>query len=92
MANRIAGITAEINGSTTGLSKALESVNKTIKNKQAQLKDVERLLKLDPVNGDLTDSFFAAGGGDSGSTRETGERMRRICCAVVQNRKYAKSM
>ncbi len=63
MANRIAGITAEINGSTTGLSKALESVNKTIKNKQAQLKDVERLLKLDPVNGDLTDSFFAAGGG-----------------------------
>ena len=31
MANRIAGITVEIGGSTTGLSKALESVNKTIK-------------------------------------------------------------
>lgn len=50
MASRIAGITVEINGSTTGLSKALESVNKTIKNTQSQLKDVERLLKLDPTN------------------------------------------
>lgn len=53
MANRIAGITVEINGSTTGLSKALESVNKTIKNTQSQLKDVERLLKLDPTNTEL---------------------------------------
>ena len=47
MANRIAGITVEINGSTTGLSKALETVNKTIKDTQSQLKDVERMLKLD---------------------------------------------
>lgn len=53
MPNRIAGITVEINGSTTGLSKALESVNKTIKNTQSQLKDVERLLKLDPTNTEL---------------------------------------
>ena len=53
MAGRIAGITVEINGSTTGLSKALESVNKTIKNTQSQLKDVERLLKLDPSNTEL---------------------------------------
>ena len=50
MASRIAGITVEINGSTTGLSKALESVNKTIKGTQSQLKDVERLLKLAPTN------------------------------------------
>ena len=53
MANRIAGITVEINGSTTGLSKAIESVNKTIKDTQAQLKDVEHLLKLDPTNTEL---------------------------------------
>lgn len=44
MANRIAGITVTINGDTTGLSKALETVNKTIKDTQAQLKDTERLL------------------------------------------------
>ncbi len=53
MANRIKGITVEVNGDTTGLSKALESVNKNIKNTQTQLKDVEKLLKLDPTNTEL---------------------------------------
>ena len=53
MANRIAGITVTINGDTTGLSKALESVNKTIKDTQSQLKDIERLLKLDPSHIEL---------------------------------------
>ena len=51
--NRIKGITVEIGGDTTGLSKALESVNKQIKSTQAQLKDVDKLLKLDPGNTDL---------------------------------------
>lgn len=53
MANRIKGITVEIGGDTTKLSKALEGVNKTIKTTQAQLKDVEKLLKLDPKNTEL---------------------------------------
>ena len=53
MANRIKGITVEINGDTTKLSKALESVNKNIKSTQTQLKDVEKLLKLDPSNTEL---------------------------------------
>ena len=39
MAGRIAGITVEINGSTTGLEKSLKSVKSTIKNTQSQLKD-----------------------------------------------------
>lgn len=50
MAGRIAGITIEIDGNTTKLTKALEDTNKSIKNTQTQLKDVERLLKLDPTN------------------------------------------
>ena len=50
MADRIKGITVEIGGDTTGLSKALSGVNKEIKNTQAQLKDVNKLLKLDPTN------------------------------------------
>ena len=50
MANRIKGITVEIGGDTTKLSKALEGVNKSIRNTQTQLKDVEKLLKLDPKN------------------------------------------
>ena len=53
MANRIKGITVEINGDTTKLSKALESVNKNIRSTQSQLKDVEKLLKLDPTNTEL---------------------------------------
>ena len=53
MANRIKGITVEINGDTTKLSKALEGVNKNIRNTQTQLKDVEKLLKLDPSNTEL---------------------------------------
>lgn len=50
MADRIKGITVEIGGDTIGLSKALSGVNKEIRNTQSQLKDVGRLLKLDPTN------------------------------------------
>ena len=50
MASRIAGITVEIGGDTTKLSKALEGVNKSIKTTQAGLKDVNKLLKLAPSN------------------------------------------
>ena len=53
MASRIQGITVEIGGDTTKLSKALESVNKSIKGTQSGLKDVNRLLKLDPSNTEL---------------------------------------
>ena len=53
MADRIKGITVEIGGDTTGLSKALSGVNKEIKSTQAQLKDVNKLLKLDPTNSEL---------------------------------------
>lgn len=50
---KIRGITVELGGDTTGLSKALGDVNDKIRNTQSQLKDVERLLKLDPKNTDL---------------------------------------
>jgi phage-related minor tail protein len=50
MADRIKGITIEIDGNTKGLSQALKGVNKDIKTTQTQLKDVEKLLKLDPRN------------------------------------------
>ena len=50
MADRVKGITIEIGGDTTALSKALSGVNKEISTTQKQLRDVERLLKLDPGN------------------------------------------
>ena len=50
MAGRIKGITVEIGGDTTGLDKALKGVNGTIRSTQSSLRDVNRLLKLDPKN------------------------------------------
>lgn len=50
MASRIKGITIELNGDTTGLDKALKGVNGELNSTQKQLKDVDRLLKLDPTN------------------------------------------
>ena len=50
MADRIKGITIEIDGNTKGLSQSLKTVNKDLKSTQSQLKDVEKLLKLDPHN------------------------------------------
>ena len=47
MAGRIKGITVEIGGDTTKLEQALKSVNSTIKTTQSQLKDVNKLLKLE---------------------------------------------
>nr|DAW68215.1 MAG TPA: minor tail protein [Caudoviricetes sp.] len=50
MAGRIEGITVEIGGDVTKLNDALRSVNKQINSTQSALKDVERLLKMDPSN------------------------------------------
>lgn len=53
MASRIQGITVEIGGDTTKLQNALKGVNGQIKSTQSQLKDVNKLLKLDPGNTEL---------------------------------------
>lgn len=53
MANRIKGITVEIGGDTTKLQTALKQVNTEIKHTQSELRDVNKLLKLDPGNTEL---------------------------------------
>lgn len=50
---KVRGITIELNADTSGISKGLKSVNSEIKSTQSQLKDVDRLLKLDPTNTQL---------------------------------------
>lgn len=50
---KVRGITIELGADTTGLSKALKGVNSEIGKTQKDLKDVERLLKLDPSNTEL---------------------------------------
>ena len=44
---------AEIDGDTTKLQTAIKSVNGQIKSTQQQLKDVDKLLKLDSGNTEL---------------------------------------
>ena len=53
MADKIKGITVEIGADPKPLRQALSSINKDIKTTQTQLKEVEKLLKLDPKNTDL---------------------------------------
>lgn len=54
MANtKIRGLTLEINGDTTGLTKSLSKVNSEVKTTEKELKDVEKLLKLNPTNTEL---------------------------------------
>lgn len=51
--NRIKGITIEIGGDTTQLQQSLKQVDSALKNTQNSLRDVNRLLKLDPKNTEL---------------------------------------
>ncbi len=53
MAGRIQGLVVEIGGDTTKLQTALKGVNTEIRNTQSQLRDVDKLLKLDPGNTEL---------------------------------------
>ena len=53
MSNRVKGITVEIGGDTTGLDKALKGVEKNIRSTESTLKEINRLLKLDPKNTEL---------------------------------------
>lgn len=51
--NLIKGITVQIGGDTTGLGKALESINKRSDTLSSELSEINKLLKLDPTNTEL---------------------------------------
>lgn len=53
MASRIAGITIEIGGDTTKLQKALKGVDSQLKTTQNNLRDIDKLLKLNPGSVEL---------------------------------------
>lgn len=76
MGNRIHGITIEIGGDTTKLDKALKGTNTRIRTTQSALKDVERLLKLDPGNTELLAQKQRLLGDAIGATKEKLETLR----------------
>ncbi len=53
MADKVKGIVIEIGGDTTKLGKAIGDVNKSLSSTQKDLRDIERLLKIDPMNTEL---------------------------------------
>ena len=83
-ASRIKGITIEIGGDTTKLQTALKGVNTEIRNTQAQLKDVEKLLKLDPGNTELLAQKHKLLGD---AVKETKEKLETLKIAAEQAEK-----
>ena len=55
---RIQGITIEIDGDTTKLSRALKDVNNDIRQSQNALKDIDKLLQFNPGNVELLKQKF----------------------------------
>ena len=55
---RIKGITIEIDGDATGLKKALSDVDRTARQSQNNLRDINKLLKVDPGNTELLNQKF----------------------------------
>ena len=53
MAGTIKGITIQIEGKTSGLTKSLQEVESQIKKDDAALKNLDKALQLDPTNVDL---------------------------------------
>ncbi len=53
MARKIKGITVQIGGDTSGLTKALSSADKALATTQRELNEVQKSLKLDPSNAEL---------------------------------------
>ena len=80
-ASRIQGITVEIGGDTTKLTAALKGVNGEIRTTQSQLRDVERLLKMDPGNTELLAQKHRL---LAEAVRETKEKLETLKAAAEQ--------
>ena len=78
MAESIRGISVVISADTTGLSKALSDVNKKSRDIQSELKQVEKLLKLDPSNTELLAQKQKLLGDAIANTREKLDRLRSV--------------
>lgn len=76
MADRIKGITIEIDGDTTKLQSALKNVNSDIRSTQNNLKDVNKLLKLDPGNTQLLQQKYKGLGTEIEDTKKKLETLK----------------
>lgn len=78
MAKRITGVTVEIGGDTTALSTAIKNLNKEISASQSELKEVEKLLKMDPTSTELLTQKQRYLGEEIEATRKKLEALKSI--------------
>ena len=67
---KVRGITIEIGGDTTKLQASLKSVNQEIKGTESKLKDINKLLKMDPGNTNLLSQKYKTLQQDIKATKE----------------------
>ncbi|MDR3241811.1 MAG: phage tail tape measure protein [Lactobacillaceae bacterium] len=79
--SRVKGITIDIDGDTKGLDKALSSVNSSARKTQTELRDVNKLLKLDPSNVELVSQKQKLLGQ---AVEQTGEKLKQLKSAQAQ--------
>lgn len=78
---RIQGITVEIGGDTSKLTAALKDVDRSLSTTQGNLRDVNKLLKLDPGNTELLAQKHRLLGD---AIKETKERLETLKAAASQ--------
>ena len=78
---RIQGITVEIGGDTSKLTAALKDVDRSLSTTQGNLRDINRLLKLDPGNTELLAQKHRLLGD---AVKETKERLETLKLAAQQ--------
>ncbi len=83
----IKGITIEIGGETSKLTKALENVNKVIYSTNSNLRELDRALKLDPKN---TDALATKQKLLSQNIEATTEKLNKLKAAQSQMGEYSK--
>ena len=85
--SRIKGITIELDGDTTKLTNALKNVEKEVRSTQMQLKDVNKLLKLDPGNTDLLKQKYSAMGKEIEATKQKLSTLKEAQKQMVESGK-----
>lgn len=78
MADKIRGITIELAGDTSKLTASLKGVNSSLTSTQKQLKDVDKLLKLDPKNTELLEQKQKLLAQAVGDTKKKLEELKNI--------------
>lgn len=90
MGETIKGINVVIGGETTGLVKALAGVNKQAAGIQSELKQVEKLLKLDPSNIELLTQKHKLLGDAVGTAKEKLAGLKETQSQIAQQLKDGK--